>query len=42
VKKEQPLLNWGNGMVQSKEKSNAIALPVAVLVNRQTSGAGRR
>ncbi len=39
VKKEQPLLNWGNGMVQSKEKSNAIALPVAVLVNRQTAGA---
>ena len=39
VKKEQPLLNWGNGMVRSKEKSDAIALPVAVLVNRQTAGA---
>jgi hypothetical protein len=39
VKKEQPLLNWGNGMVKSKEKSDAIVLPVAVLVNRQTSGA---
>jgi hypothetical protein len=39
VKKEQPLLNWGNGMVRSKEKSDAIALPVAALVNRQTAGA---
>jgi hypothetical protein len=39
VKKEQPLLDWGNGMVKSKEKSDAIALPVAVLVNRQTAGA---
>ena len=39
VKKEQPLLNWGNGVVRSKEKSDAIELPVAVLVNRQTAGA---
>jgi hypothetical protein len=39
VRKEQPLLNWGNGMVRSKEKTNAIALSVAVLVNRQTAGA---
>lgn len=39
VKKEKPLLNWGNGMVRSKEKTNAIGLPVAVLVNRQTAGA---
>jgi hypothetical protein len=39
VKKEQPLLNWGNGVVRSKEKSDAIGLPVAVLVNRQTVGA---
>ena len=39
VKKDQPLLNWGNGMVRSKEKSDAISLPVAVLVNRQTAGA---
>jgi hypothetical protein len=39
VKKEQPLLDWGNGMVKSKEKSDAIALPVTVLVNRQTAGA---
>jgi C-terminal processing protease CtpA/Prc len=39
LKKELPLLNWGNGMVKSKEKSEAISLPVAVLVNRQTAGA---
>jgi hypothetical protein len=39
VKKEQPLLNWGHGMVRSKEKSEAITLPVAVLVNRETAGA---
>jgi carboxyl-terminal processing protease len=39
VKKEQPLLNWGNGMVRSKEKTDAITLPAAVLVNRQTAGA---
>jgi len=39
LKKDQPLLNWGNGMVRSKEKSDAISLPVAVLVNRATLGA---
>jgi hypothetical protein len=39
AKKELPLLNWGNGMARSKEKTDAIALPVAVLVNRQTAGA---
>ena len=39
VKKDQPLLNWGDGMVRSKDKTNAISLPVAVLVNRQTAGA---
>lgn len=39
VKKDQPLLDWGTGMVRSKDKSDAISLPVAVLVNRQTTGA---
>jgi len=39
VAKERPLLDWGNGMVKSKEKDNPINLPVAVLVNRDTSGA---
>jgi hypothetical protein len=39
VKKECPLLNWGAGMVQSKPKNQAIPVPVAALVNRQTAGA---
>jgi hypothetical protein len=39
VKKEQPLLNWGNGVVRSKAKTDVIGLPAAVLVNRQTAGA---
>ena len=39
VKKEKPLLNWGNGLVSSREKSEGITMPVAVLMNRQTSGA---
>jgi hypothetical protein len=39
VKKAQALLNWGNGMVRSKDNSEALSVPVAVLVNRQTVGA---
>jgi C-terminal processing protease CtpA/Prc len=39
VKKEQPLLNWGNGVVRSKAKTDVIGFPAAVLVNRQTAGA---
>jgi hypothetical protein len=39
ARKEQPLLNWGGGVVRSREKSDAITVPVAVLVNRQTAGA---
>jgi carboxyl-terminal processing protease len=39
VKKEQPLLDWGTGMAKSKEKSEVLATPVAVLVNEQTAGA---
>jgi len=39
LKKERPLLNWGNGVVTSHEKEDAITLPVAILVNRQTAGA---
>jgi hypothetical protein len=38
-RKEQPLLDWGHGMVRSKEKTDAISLPLGVLVNRQTAGA---
>jgi C-terminal processing protease CtpA/Prc len=39
LRKEQPLLNWGNGTVQSKSKNDAISVPVAALVNRFTAGA---
>ncbi|HXT13072.1 MAG TPA: S41 family peptidase [Candidatus Angelobacter sp.] len=39
VSKNEPLLNWGDGVVFSHEKSSAIAVPVAVLVNHETSGA---
>ena len=39
VKKAQALLNWGTGMVNSKESSDALSVPVAVLVNRRTVGA---
>jgi C-terminal processing protease CtpA/Prc len=37
--KAEPLLDWGSGVVSSEEKTNAIRLPVAVLVNRHTAGA---
>src|SRR5260370_6044743 len=36
LKKERPLLNWGDGLVRSKEKDDAINLPVAGLGNGQT------
>jgi len=39
VRKEQALLNWGSGVVRSKAKKDGIGLPVAVLVNGQTTGA---
>jgi hypothetical protein len=39
IKKERPLLDWGQGVMRSKEKSDALTTPVAVLVNRQTAGA---
>jgi hypothetical protein len=39
VKREQPLLDWGTGMVKSTEKSEVLATPLAVLVNAQTVGA---
>ncbi len=38
ISKERPLLDWGKGMVASKENADAITLPVTVLVNRQTAG----
>ena len=39
VKKARPLLNWGNGVVRSTEKEDAITIPVAVLVNHETAAA---
>jgi hypothetical protein len=36
---EQPVLDWGQGMAKSKDKTNAFRLPVAVLVNQSTVGA---
>lgn len=36
---EQPLADWGDGWKKSTAKTNSIALPVAILVNRHTSGA---
>lgn len=37
--KEIKLLDWGDGVAKSKEKKNAITIPVAVLVNHDTVGA---
>ena len=39
LKSEIPLLNAGKGLVSSKEKTNAISLPVVALVNGGTGGA---
>ncbi len=39
VARERPLLDWGQGVVKSKEKKDALGLPVAVLVNHETGGA---
>ena len=36
---EQPLLDWGKGMVKSTDKTNAFRQPVAILVNQFTAGA---
>jgi hypothetical protein len=39
IRKEQPLLNWGTGEYHSKHSDDDFNVPVAALVNRQTSGA---
>ena len=36
---EVPLLNAGQGLVSSKEKTNAFSMPVVALVNYHTSAA---
>jgi hypothetical protein len=35
----QPLLDWGAGAVSATKKTNAITVPLAILVNSQTTGA---
>jgi hypothetical protein len=35
----QPLLEWGTGSASATKKTNAVAVPVAILVNSQTTGA---
>lgn len=39
VADERDLLDWGNGMMKSTPKTNALNWPVAVLVNNETTGA---
>lgn len=39
ISTEQPLLNWGTGSARSTQKTNAISVPVAILVNQETTGA---
>ncbi len=39
LESEKPLIDWGEGMEKSEKKTNAITIPVAVLVNRKTTGA---
>lgn len=39
LNREQPLLEWEGGSARSSGRAAAIRLPLAVLVNRQTSGA---
>ncbi len=39
VKAQRPLLDWGKGVVESKEKTNALSVPLAVLVNHETAAA---
>ena len=39
INTEQSLLRWGDASAIATRKTNAIAVPVAILVNHQTSGA---
>lgn len=37
--KEEPLIDWGDGLKKATSKTNAVSLPITLLVNRKTSGA---
>jgi len=39
MSKERPLLDWGSGMRSSTAKTDALKLPLAILVNHETSEA---
>jgi hypothetical protein len=39
VAEERDLLDWGRGLMKSTAKTNALAGPVAVLINNETAGA---
>ncbi len=39
IAEARPLLDWGDGLVRSTAKTNAIPPPVAILVNGETAGA---
>lgn len=39
ISHETPLLDWGSGMVNSKDNTGAFSMPVVALVNKQTAGA---
>lgn len=39
VATSRPLLDWGNGVVNSVKKTNALSWPAVVLVNAETTGA---
>jgi C-terminal processing protease CtpA/Prc len=39
TRKQQPLLDWGQGQARSTDKNDSIATPLAILVNHQTSAA---
>ncbi|MEO7297083.1 MAG: S41 family peptidase [Verrucomicrobiota bacterium] len=39
IKNQQPLLRWGDSSAEATAKTNAIAVPVAILINHQTAGA---
>lgn len=39
VKSDQPLLDWGKGVVHSSGKGDTLGVPATVLLNHQTTGA---